>query len=120
MQCIIAIKKTLDSFLNIMLAWLGTIAEEFSKTHLTPAWDLSYDERLKPAKIPTDTPPDSYDWRDHDAVTPVKNQVQTSDDEYESTVIWIYFIHQTCVTTLCHKKRPVLHLLISLPNVKRF
>ena len=49
--------------------------EEFSKTHLTPRWDLSYDRRLKPATIPTDTPPTAFDWRQHDVVTHVKNQV---------------------------------------------
>ena len=51
------------------------IVEEFSQTHLTPRWDLSYDERLKPARIPADAPADSFDWRDHGVVTPVKNQV---------------------------------------------
>jgi cathepsin F len=48
--------------------------EEFRSKYLTKRWDMSYDESLKPATIPSDTPPDEFDWRDHDAVTPVKNQ----------------------------------------------
>jgi len=51
------------------------VVEEFRKTHLTPSWDLSYDDRLKPGNIPTDVPADTFDWRDHGVVTPVKNQV---------------------------------------------
>ena len=56
------------------MCWTVAV-EEFSQTHMTPRWDSSYDDRLKPAKIPTDTPADSFDWRKHGAVTPVKNQV---------------------------------------------
>jgi cathepsin F len=48
--------------------------EEFRTNYLSPVWDTSYNSFLKPAKIPTESPPDSFDWRDHDAVTPVKNQ----------------------------------------------
>jgi len=51
--------------------------EEFGRTFLPRRWDLSFDERLKPATIPTDTPAATFDWRDHGAVTPVKNQVRT-------------------------------------------
>ncbi len=49
--------------------------EEFRKTHMTPVWDLSYDPSLKPAEIPSEPAPPSFDWRDHGAVTEVKNQV---------------------------------------------
>jgi len=43
--------------------------------YLPRRWDTSSDDRLKPAKIPKDTPAVEYDWRQHDAVTDVKNQV---------------------------------------------
>ena len=50
--------------------------EEFRKNYLTPAWDTSYDAFLKQALIPNDLTPEQFDWREHGAVTPVKNQVR--------------------------------------------
>lgn len=50
--------------------------DEFRKYFLTPKWNLN----KKPSKKVSLTSeqlrkiPDSWDWRDHDAVTPVKNQ----------------------------------------------
>ena len=38
-------------------------------------WDTSYDPSLEPAEIPEDPAPASFDWRDHNAVSEVKNQV---------------------------------------------
>jgi len=61
------------SYLDVVLAYDSV--EEFSKTLLPRRWDLSFDERLKPATIPTDTPAATFDWRSHGVVTPVKNQV---------------------------------------------
>ena len=57
--------------------------EEFRKNYLTPTWDTSYDPFLKQALIPNDLAPEQFDWREHGAVTPVKNQVRghvTYDD----------------------------------------
>ncbi|KAK2175381.1 hypothetical protein NP493_737g02080 [Ridgeia piscesae] len=48
--------------------------EEFRKNYLTPTWDTSYDPFLKQALIPNDLAPEQFDWREHGAVTPVKNQ----------------------------------------------
>lgn len=48
--------------------------EEFRKNYLTPTWDTSFDPFLKQALIPNDVTPKQFDWRDHDAVTAVKNQ----------------------------------------------
>jgi hypothetical protein len=55
--------------------WFFTAAEEFQKIYLPRRWDMSYDANLKQAEIPEDTPADAFDWRDHNAVTEVKNQV---------------------------------------------
>ena len=51
---------------------------EFRKTYLTPVWKTNQRGFLRPAPPanPNNDPiPDSFDWRDHNAVTPVKNQV---------------------------------------------
>lgn len=48
--------------------------KEFRKYYLSPKWDLSEKNYLKQAEIPTEAAPDAYDWRDHNAVTEVKNQ----------------------------------------------
>ena len=49
--------------------------EEFSKDYLTPPWDVSVADGMDKAVIPQlEDIPDEFDWRKHNAVTPVKNQ----------------------------------------------
>ena len=51
--------------------------QEFRKFYTNyHRWDVSYDPSLTQAKIPTETPPDSWDWREHNAVSEIKNQVR--------------------------------------------
>jgi len=52
--------------------------EEFKKFYTSGGpsgkWDLSHDASLKPAQIPDTPAPAAFDWRNHSAVTEVKNQ----------------------------------------------
>ncbi|KAL8564272.1 hypothetical protein ACOMHN_050883 [Nucella lapillus] len=52
--------------------------EEFRKHYLTPKWDVTTPQKwmvpAAPANPQNDPIPKRFDWRDHDAVTPVKNQ----------------------------------------------
>ena len=43
--------------------------------HTGKTWDISQNRFLEEATIPVTDAPDAYDWRDHDAVSEVKNQV---------------------------------------------
>jgi len=46
--------------------------EEFRKNYLSPVWKAG--PTMKQAKTPNIKAPDSFDWRDHNAVSEVKNQ----------------------------------------------
>jgi cathepsin F len=48
--------------------------EEFRKQKLTPKWDLGKKPKKTFGQLSLEDLPASFDWRDHEAVTPVKNQ----------------------------------------------
>lgn len=47
--------------------------EEF-QAYVSKTWDKNAFKNLKPAVIPNVEPPKEFDWRQHNVVTPVKNQ----------------------------------------------
>ena len=50
--------------------------DEFRTNYLTPRWDVSVAETMNKAIIPDSSDvPEKWDWREHNAVTEVKNQV---------------------------------------------
>lgn len=62
-----------------VLSFCFSPEEEFQSTYLNPLlsqWTLH--QQMKPASPARDPAPASWDWRDHGAVSPVKNQVPTN------------------------------------------
>ncbi|KAL3873003.1 hypothetical protein ACJMK2_036166 [Sinanodonta woodiana] len=50
------------------------LTEDEFRRYVGKPWDLSANEGMRKAEIPVGPIPDAFDWRDHNAVTPVKNQ----------------------------------------------
>lgn len=103
---------------NQLLFQLSCPAEEFKGKYLGLRRDLHQENAIpmRMADIPDIMLPSSFDWRDHNAVTPVKNQVSSSKNHKQYSIMQSINLFMDLLIIVCVLFRvPVVlvgHLLL--------